>query len=358
MALFSVARTSAFLLPPDISAADIIKLSFEDAVAMDGHVVEINCPGCPVTTVIDGKTLYASVESMLQLNFTISHEGADQLSLNGLQIYPLEFQADAFMEPLRASQMVKSPDNTWHYASTPQLGYSLSVQHQATGTNDQIKLVSINVGILEVADEFLSGIPSVDIKLLETPTGQLMIGDAQIVAPKSSTSTPTDEGQECTTIICKWKAIVASKLSDMKKCGSKARPGAIQMLGSKPHHGKHHGDHNGHRRPRPHGSHQSSRHHHKNGLARFFRGIVLHVFIPLLIGCMVGIAASLIGMVVGHTAIFAWRLLFRRGQNQRYTRVLQSDVAVVDDEENKKSLESQAPPPVYSDVVVDEKSLK
>jgi len=348
-ALLSVSQTLAFLLPPEISAedTDIIKtLPFEDAVAIDGRVMEINCPGCPVVTNIEGKMHSAQVDSILQLNFTVSHDAFDRLFLNGLQIYPLDSHA-AFMEPLTASQMVKASDNTWQYVSTPKLGYSLSVRHPLSSSNqDQLDLVAIHLEIVEVADKFLSGMPSIELKLLETPSGKLMIGDAQITAPKSPASKPTDDGQECTTTLCKWRAIVADKLSKLKGCGSKSRPEPAHFAegwSPKANHGKHHGDHSEHRPHRPY------RHHHRHGgFARFLRGVVLHVFIPVLIGIMVGITASLIGMVVGHIAIFVWRLLFRRGQRARYTRVQQDDAVIEEsNDETKSFLDHQGPPPVY-----------
>ena len=344
-----VGVSQAFLLPPEISAedTDIIKtLPFEDAVAIDGRVMEINCPGCPVVTNIEGKMHSAQVDSILQLNFTVSHDAFDRLFLNGLQIYPLDSHA-AFMEPLTASQMIKASDNTWQYASTPKLGYSLSVRHPATSSNqDQLDVVAIHLEIVEVADKFLSGMPSIELKLLETPSGKLMIGDAQITAPKSPASKPTDDGQECTTILCKWRAIVADKISKLKGCGSKSRPEPARVVSF---HGKHHGDHSEHSHPRPHGPHRPYRHHHRHGgFARFLRGVVLHVFIPVLIGIMVGITASLIGMVVGHIAIFVWRLLFRRGQQARYTRVQQDDAVIEEsNDETKSFLDHQGPPPVY-----------
>ena len=79
---------------------------------------------------------------------------------------------------------------------------------------------------------------------------------------------------------------------------------------------------------------------------------------PILIGVALGITASLVGMVVGHTAIFFWRLFFRRGERGQYCRVKQEEAAEETDEESKTFLDNQGPPPVYEDaaIVVDEKS--
>lgn len=356
-ALASVSK--GFLIPPEISSADtdIIKtLPFEDAVGIDGRVMEINCPGCPVVTDLEGKLHSVQADSILQLNFSTSHNnGVDQLLLNGLQLYPIDPQSASFMEPLTASQMIKSADDTWQYASTPKLGYSLSIKHPASTGQDQLNLVVIHLEIVEVADKFIPGLPTIDLQLLETSSGKLMIGNTGITAP-ASVSSPTEDDKECTTLLCKWRAIVADRLAALKKgCGSKhPKPEVRPVFVPKPHHGnKHHG---GHGRPpsgiRPHhGAHRPYRHHHRHGgFARFVRGIVLHVFVPVLIGIMVGITASLIGMVVGHIVIFTWRLLFRRGQ-PKYAEVKQEEAEEEAEDESKSFLEHQGPPPQYEDAI-------
>jgi len=359
VAAFAVA--DAFLLPPEISAADtdIIKtLPFEDAVAIDGRIMEINCPGCPVLTDIEDKMHSTQVDSVLKLDFRLVHDGQDRLYLNNLQIYPINPGVENIFEPLTAPQMIKTDDNTWEYSSSPKLGYAISVAHPVSKSNqDQLDLVSIHVEIIEVANKYLPSMPVVEIKLLETPSHKLMIGDAIIKEPQSQplSKPATADAQDCTTMLCKWRAIVADRLSKLKGCGSKARP-AIEVVPAHKTHG-HHGRPGPHR-SRPNGSHLPYRHHHKHhGITRFLKGIVMHVIIPVLIGVMVGITASLLGMVVGHIAIFIWRMLFRRGQRQQYTKVQQEEIVVEDvTDETKGFMAHQGPPPVYEEVVVVEKA--
>jgi hypothetical protein len=358
----ALAVADAFLLPPSISAADtdILKtLPFEDAVAVDGCVMEINCPGCPVVNDLGDKMHSTQVDSVLKLDFRLVHDEIDRLYLNNLQIYPMNPSAENFMEPLTAAQMIKTTDNTWEYSSTPKLGYAINVERSAT-TEDQLDLVSVHIEIIEVAGLYLSSMPIVEIKLLEIPSHKLMIGDAVISEPTTPSSKPGE--QECSTILCKWRAIVAGKLSKLKGCGSKARP-VFQVVPAPyrsqgPHDRPHH-DH-----PHPHGKHPNGphrpyRHHHRHGgLTRFLKGIVMHVVIPVLIGVMVGITASLLGMVIGHIAIFVWRVLFRRNTPRgQYIKVHQEVVAVEDaTDETKGFMEHQGPPPVYEDVVIVEKA--
>jgi hypothetical protein len=348
VAIFST--VSAFLLPPTISSKDketIDTLSFENAIASDRRVMEIACLGCPVDIKdIQGQVnaVTTQVESVLRLNFSITHnEDVDQLLLNGLPIYP---QDDPFLHQhmLTADQLVKSEDGTWNYAATPDLGFFLGIRHSATSSDDtQIGLIEIHAQVLHVGAKFIDGIAIAELKLLETPSGKLMIGDARLLLPaKVSASGPTDASLECANIICRWKAILAAKLSELKlpklpKLKACNGPEHGQAWSSKSGHSRHSArPHDSHRPHRPH------RHHHRHGsFSRFIRGVVFHVFIPIFIGIAVGITASLVGMVVGHLAIFLFRVLFRRSQRVTYQKV--------DQDESKSFIGHQSPPPIYED---------
>jgi len=355
----------AFLLPPTISSSDddvVHALPYDQAVDIEGRLIEISCPGCPVEiTTLDGetKTASADVESVLRFNFSLTHNDIDQLMLNDVQVYPIDPTSQTFMDPLIADQLVNDGES-WNYAASPKLGYSLSLRHPATDSdNEQMNLVSLHLEIVEVAGTFVSGIPAIDVQLLETPSGKLMIGNAEIIPAQAPTSDISDGEQECTTILCKWRAIVAEKLSKLKtgcmgKMGKAPQAQAEPQVAAEPissHHAHPH---------RPH------RHHHTHsGFGRFLRGVVFHVFIPILIGVCVGITASLVGMIVGHLAIFLWRIIFRRGQTATYHQVEQEDVAKEDeDDETKAFMEHQSPPPsyeeapAYEEAVVDEKSAQ
>lgn len=317
--------------------------------------MEIPCPGCPVAIAdIEGKIHSAQVESILRLNFSLSLNENDRLLMNDVQIYPINPVALTFTQLLTADQLVKSPAGTWEYAASPKLGWSLSISHPTSSSNnEQLDLVAIHIEILEVANNFVHGMPVVDLKLLETASGQLMIGNAEISPARSTASKPTDNGQECTTTICKWRAIVADKLSKLKGCAGKGRPGP---------HGKHGSGVRPHGRPRPHGGYRPHRHHRHGSIAKFLQSIVLHVFIPIMIGVVVGVTASLVGMVVGHFIVFIWRVVFRRGQRGQYRKVQQEETITEGDEETKSFLDNQAPPPTYEeapayeDTVTDKKT--
>jgi len=340
--------SQAFLLPPPTSSSSdsVNTLPFEDNIATEGRVMELNCPGCPVViTDVENRVHSTDAESVLKFNLSVAHEannGADQLLLNGLPIYPIDVHSQAFITHLTADQLAKNADNTWSYVATPALGYQLSVKHPVQ-SEDQLDLVAIHIEIVEVANKFIQGIPSVDLKLLETPSGKLMLGDAEITTPKSVSPEPTDDNKECATLVCKWRAIIAAKLSKLKGCGGKNKNRPAGVTTPAKHHGHHARPHG-----RPHGTHRPFRHHrHRHSLGRFLETVAVHVMIPVLIGIVVGITASMVGMIVGNIVIFVWRLLFRRNQ-ARYARVEQVEIVEEDDDENKAILESQGPPPTYT----------
>ena len=366
--------TSAFLLPPTISKAesDLVEaLPLVDAVAAtENRQVLVACPGCPVDIVdIQGhvNAVTTRVNNALRFNISIAPgDDFDRLILNGIQLYPVAPQDIGSV--LSADQLVQTSENLWQYVGSPELGYFLSVHPQPISEGGfGLGAVKIHMEVLQVGGKEVS-IPTLDINLVETASHKIMIGNA-IISPVQATS-----GKECTSFICRWKAIIADKLSKAKGCGAKPkhsdpRPNTdAQMVrpptqddmdaankamhghhgrpGRRPHHGRPHRHGHGHRR---HG-----------GFARFIRSLVFHVFIPILIGIAMGITASLVGMIVGHLAIFIWRTLFRRSQRTEYQKVQQEEASLSKDD-SASLLENQSPPPVYEEApayeeaVVDEK---
>jgi hypothetical protein len=346
----------ALLLPPTITTMDndiISTLPFEVATEVDGRVLDLDCRGCRVAVPSHmGTTSWVEAENRLRLNFSIAHEDSEKLLLNGVQVYPT---SDLMIGTLTAPQIIKSThDHDDVVKSNPRLGYEFSIRPVVSDQQDQIELIAIYLQIIEVGAFFVDGLESVELKLLKTPSGKLMIGDLGTAPTTNPTPTPGDSERECTTMICKWRVIIASKLSHLKSlkgCGGKTRPSGNLPASARP---KHHG------RPRPHGLHRPYRHHKKNhGLGHFMRSIVLHIFFPVVIGIFTGVTASLIGMIVGHLAIFLWRAFFRRGGKGAYAKVEQKDIVVEDGgDETKGFLDHQGPPPVYEETVVDEKAAE
>ena len=75
-----------------------------------------------------------------------------------------------------------------------------------------------------------------------------------------------------------------------------------------------------------------------------------------MIGVVVGVTTSLIGMVVGHLIVFLWRVLFRRGQRGQYRKVQQEETAAEEDE-TKSFIEHHGPPPTYEEAPAYEEAV-
>ncbi|KAI4866206.1 hypothetical protein F4820DRAFT_267339 [Hypoxylon rubiginosum] len=325
--------TNALLLPPDVSASDNdIVSTLPVAVEVDVNIpktaeaqnLKLKCPRCPVRIPHHGKPIIVNdIPSHLELDFTIeSSDGADRLLLNNFELYP---NADPFtnslvaaVRPDFASRQSKRPP---HFKgpqpqSIHSLGFGMQTTPVAKSEEDSLELVMVELDIIEVGDIFIDGIPNVQIKLVKTPTGKLMIGE--IETSESQMRNPMDKQEECATLICKWKAVIMQKLASLrahKGCGG--RPARVKGHGhvkGQGHHGRPHkasddGEHRGQR----HGNHQ------KNwGL--LFKNIASHILLPVAVGILAGVAASILGMMVGTLVVFLWRLAFRRGGSRRSHR--------------------------------------
>lgn len=356
IAAFSVI-TDAFLIPPQISKADIeiVKALPFELQERASKVVNLECTGCPVPEGnVNGISVNLQhVTSTLELNYTIEQHtnDVDRLLLNGVSIYPPNF---ASIEPFKASQKF-SKDQPFETQENVRLGYEMSVTPIKKDVVNS-ELIAINIHIFEVGNKFINGIDSVELYLLKTPENKLLIVRSE-KKPSSSISGfigfVAEEDKDCTSLLCKWRAIVAAKLAHIKPfkgCGKgkgnkagaiSSHKGQDKSHGGRPHHkGQHHGGH---------------RHHRHHGFARvmrILRSISIHVLIPIFIGIAAGLTASVVGMVIGHLVVLVWRTI--RGGSPAYSRVALDDVL---DEENKVLIiEPQGPPPVYEDVVVIEEA--
>jgi len=334
--------SQAILLPPSVSSADtdiVNTLPFEVKSGAEGRILDLECKNCPVLIKQQNEQKWVyDVESKLQLRFDITENEIDTLQLNGVQIYPPHGLP---LEPIGALQVTQETlDNDYKFSL--RLGYELDVTPVIKSEEDQLELIFVRLQVVEIAGKFVDGLDSVLLKLLKTPSGKLMIGDL------GTGPTTNPGGKDCQTLICKLKSILTGKLSHLKPkkgCGSKVAPAK----------GHHHG-HGGH--GSEHGAH---RHHRHNGLSRFLHALkraAFHVLIPVLSGIAAGFTASLLGMLVGQSAVFLWRTFYRRGRRGPCSRVERNETEADKKDQEKSLLEHQDPPPVYEDIVEDVKSVE
>jgi hypothetical protein len=330
----------AFLLPPQISKADkdvINTLPFEYPTSPEGEALSLPCTGCPVlvTDVMGNKIGLKGVNSQLQLNFTVAHEEVDKLMMNGVEIYPTH---DFPLEPLTAPQVPSAFLADSSVFRNVRLGYELAVQPVAQSAQDHLELINIRLQIVEIADVFVDGLESVEVKLLQTSSGKFMIGNLET---KSTTnpSNATGANDDCTSLLCKWRAIVGDKLNDLKHgCSGMKRPGTAMPSEPRPA---------THPRPNHHDGNHRQGHHVFRGVLHALKGFAIHVLLPISVGVLAGMTASLVGMLVGQFVVMVWRSLFRRSA---YIEVQQEDL---DEEAKRYFIQRAGPPPVYEDIVVE-----
>ncbi|KZL78916.1 hypothetical protein CI238_11476 [Colletotrichum incanum] len=305
----AITATQAFVIFPEISEADsdiVNALPFEQSSSETGlasHRVKVDCPGCPLTMRHpDGRYhTMTNIDNHLELTFSIDTDtyGVDHLLVNDFELYP---KPASWYKALRAPQIpdfteaaTKHPRKT--DPNTPQLGYSLGVRPVAKDDEQQLELVEIDLQIIEVGNSFVSDVPNVNVKLIKSPAGNLMIANVE----QTETSVPSHQEEEhveapaedCTTFYCKWRAAILNKMQRMKHCGGRKNHGGMR--------GQHrHGHHNG----------QVRHHHHTWG--QLAKNIASHILLPVLIGIVAGVSVSIIGMMVGTFVVCLWRVFVRR----------------------------------------------
>ncbi|KAI1106047.1 hypothetical protein F4804DRAFT_330790 [Jackrogersella minutella] len=366
------ASTNALLLPPEISEADSNNLATTLPVPISASFPDVDrnlklkCPGCSVRIPHHGKVkIVNDIPSHLELDFNVETVGsADRLMLNGFELYP---NADPFRNSLAATvrpdvprRQTKRP--THFKKPEPQLAQSLGFGMQTRPVSnpddkDSLELVMIDLDIIEVGDVFIAGIPNVQIKLLKTATGQLMISDIETTDSETKQGNPMDKQEECTTLVCKWKAIIMQKLASLrlhKGCGghsthTKGNDQAKEEVstGAPIWNAPADGDNT-----LQHG-------HRQRNWGLLFKNIASHILLPVAVGILAGVAASILGMMFGTFVVFLWRLVARRGSSRRHHRhshshhhhkASHSEAAFHDEKAGlmvAEAEEGDAPPPVY-----------
>ncbi|CAJ2503690.1 Uu.00g110840.m01.CDS01 [Anthostomella pinea] len=373
----AASTTNAFLLPPDISASDDdlvkalpvpVEVDLEIIKFNDVQSLELTCPGCPVRLGKDGPDdvkFSTDVPSHLELDFMIDAEhGTDRLMLNGFELYP---NSDPFTNSLFAHvQPEVSERRPSHFkgarpVNAQALGFGLQTQPVTTSDDeDGLELVMVELQIIEVGDVFVGGIPKVQVKLVKTPSDKLMIGAIETTEP----DTPQNN-QECTSFLCKWKAMLAAKLRKPHGCGR--RPGSVKGSPPKESSKDASPEESAPQESAPQdaspdeagvpmdGSYDQTKH----GMARIFRGIVTHVLLPVIIGVMAGVSISIIGMMVGTLIVFVWRTFFRSADTRSYhgirycNKAAHNEVALGDEKSGLMVHQEEVEaPPAYLDSVV------
>ncbi|RYP22719.1 hypothetical protein DL765_001569 [Monosporascus sp. GIB2] len=380
--LTATATTNALLLPPDVSVDDIIttlpvptELDFDVNApkVAQAQNLKLDCPGCPVRVFPDWKgpegivKIDTDIPSHLELDFSIEpSDDVDRLMLNGYELYP---KSDPFKNTLTAALLPEHGDKNMkrpHHFKGPRphsiqnLGFGLQIRVVPSADDDELELVVVDLHIIEVGNAFVDGIPSVEIKLVKTPSGKLLIADLAPTASETTQETPMDAQEECTTMFCKWLAMAKQQFGRFrsgKHCG--ARP--VHASQESGHFAAHRPDHPSHP---GHGHH---RHEFKHSWKHLLKNIATQILLPVAIGIMAGVTASVLGMMVGTFVVYVWRTFVRRPSSTRrrhrghgHSSKAAVNEAVVEEEKSGLMAHQEEPdvPPAYMEegiVVNDDK---
>jgi len=300
------ALTSAILLPPNLNPE--VEVASVPAIAHSAQslgidpfkwIVELPCPDCPFYEgEFDGLKLWSKTKNSLILEFTSSQSQPLSLSVGD---HPLFRTTQESFLPLRVPQLPRNDEDS----KLPSL-QEISALHKVNlGFEAFIDSVAPEVRTVRFHVLSVDGkgtkrnMDIVELTVLQDADGILYLGKAIVRPPTPSEASAA----ECKmNFLCRWKAYFADKIQSLKPVLSGLpKPGCS---GSRPSEVKDHqgGAKEDHGRPHRHGGH-----HHHHGHHSILENILKFVVLPIFIGSIAGMAISLVGIMVGHLAVVAYR---------------------------------------------------
>ncbi|KAI9802555.1 MAG: hypothetical protein M1833_001627 [Piccolia ochrophora] len=347
------ATANAFLVTPSMEAKGglgIKRLPFPSIIDPKSYTMKLACPTCPS---LKDET---AGESALVLNFDVDGETRESLSVNGIPLFPprpLHSGMSATQIPSGMSLIEANTESVSGSVQSRQLSYEALIRTEKNLQRSEI--LSMEFKVLAVDNKAVSDLDIVEVHFISLAHGEhLQI--LHVTHKPSGAQTPATPGEAggakgCKTypLLCKWKALVASKMANMRNklpgC-HKARPTVhIPTTHTPPHSHEH-----SHSRPRPH-------HRQRITLLRVMKRIAFQVIVPIFVGIVAGMTASLVGMIVGHLIVLAWRKFYRG--DTRGTYVVLEHPHEARDGDEKDGLLSDDDLPEYTEaavgIVTDEK---
>ncbi|KAK6856876.1 hypothetical protein PG995_007063 [Apiospora arundinis] len=363
----AVSSTNAFLLPlSDPSDNEVITtlpvpINAERVPRIsEKRTLKLECAGCsalaPGRHHAKSKLAAADVPSYLELDFSVDHAAnSDRLLLNGFELYP---NSDPMASTLSAKlqndamphhQMMR-PGHMRHQKNEFPLGFGLRTAAVAKNEEDNLELYQLDLQIIEVGNVFIDGLPNVQVKVIKTPEGGLMIGDIEATASESGQK---GKPETCTSWVCRMKSAAMQQLARLrtyKSCHGK--PKAMGKLEGM------------HRHPGPH--HLNDAPNHRAQWSQLMKNIASHILLPIAIGIVAGVSASILGMMVGTAIVCLWRTFVRPAGTRRHHRrrghsvhkAAQNETAVNDEKAGLMSHQEEeldTPPSYVEEGLVEDK---
>ncbi|KAH7316469.1 hypothetical protein B0I35DRAFT_409666 [Stachybotrys elegans] len=245
--LLFAATAAAFLITGDLPPADegafrILPVE-ADAVQLPptafAHTLQLPCRQC------------RGQRTSMEMNLAI--EDGNRFTLNGLELYPTPDP----LHDLNASVMRAHKKTKWQ-----RLGYSLAITKLGKDDQQHLEVLGVQLEIVEVGNHFVKGVPVLDIKLIQAPNGELLMGNVAILE---------NDASKCDTTLCRLRKMFENSR------GCKGFRG--QQSGS-------HHRHDGHR------------HGHHGNFGELVRQIATHLFLPALMGLMAGVLVACLATVL------------------------------------------------------------
>ncbi|KAF1957838.1 hypothetical protein CC80DRAFT_491190 [Byssothecium circinans] len=355
-----VASTSAILIPPSVTAADLLGDDSALEITIDPmkRIVALECPTCAFATK-QGKALswQQDAGNSFLLDFEVG-TNEDTLQVDGVQLYPPTF--GYFAESFFVTQVDPAAEDALRLRVT---GYNFHYSSADTVTEAGIELLPITFRVTSIEGQPVNP-PALTVNLLKDTNGRLMIASFQTA--KSDEAGPIAQ-EECNDwpLLCKWRAAIGDRINGLKSSASKGchklkggNPMAHEGIEGKPphrfrpghpHHEPHHTKEGHVKGPHPHHYHHS--HHHHDRFQMFFRRAFFTILIPILIGVFVGTLTYLIGMALG--CIIAIVVAKVRGRVPYERIALEEEEAEYTRVPSEKEVYAELPgyeaPPVYEE---------
>lgn len=352
--LVLAASAAAILIVPEVTESDegvfralpIEAESLEIPASALAQSVDLPCRQC------------RGRDTHLKMDFAV--EDSTRLTLNGFELYP---KADPWHGDLTAAVIRGSGVHRER-----RLGYSLAVNHEGMDEEQGLGVVAVDLRVIEVGTRFVDDIPTVKIRLIQAPTGDIMIASVNVM------ETDGADKPKCDTFLCRIEGM-------FDHTWNKVKGGFKGCGGMRGHHkGKGNGHHkHPHEKPehrkgpmisdsRPNPGtqkHQELRHH---SWSELIESVTSYVLLPVLLGITAGVGVAMYVpklrlalyrmLTVSSLAMFLGSVVFRLARyfkgdtDEAFVcpfRKAAASEAIVDDAEKSGLMEHQDPPPQYED---------
>lgn len=333
----------AIMIPPNVALESLGKpghgmghAQFHDPYS---KIMVVDCAGCAFAKPSkenNGLIWVQGVENGLFLNISIGAQ-PETLELNGVQFYPpimsLETESPVpyiAQVPSTASLIDIKADPAKYTSNLLRLtswSFQAGTSQTVNESGEEILSIHLQLGALERQPINVS---EITIHALKNVEGQLML--LKVETLMEGPHGPHGAPQECHDwpLLCKWRAIIASKFHGFKGIKPHGCHKGKGMIGGRPHHkinrppptNMHHGPgamDEQHEPPRhgkgpshgfphhgPHRHHGHHRHHKVHRIFHVIGRVMLTIFVPIVLGVAAGMITYLLGMFIGAVVAFFW----------------------------------------------------